>query len=562
MSRSSARRSTSGHAPPGRAVRAARDPPGPVHVGAVNSLQLGVEPFEVLDVVDAGDANIVPAWLERGHAMIYRKVLEVARPARSRSCSAATTRSPGRRHPAVAEARRPRSIGIVHFDAHADTANDDWGVLAGHGTPMRRLIESGAVDGRNFVQVGLRGYWPPHVFDWMQEHGLRWHLMREIEERGAEAVIDDAIAEALDGPDAIYLSIDIDVIDPGLAPGTGTPEPGGMLTARAAARRPPDRRAVELAGMDIVEVSPPYDHAETRRWPPTASLSRRSARSPCASAATRSVPLVAADRRRRSSPTGRIGTGRATARRLARCTTSTCGRPGRPRPVLALAAEPRPGPRAGRRHGPARRAAGRAATDVTGVDLDPAMLDRRAGRADGRRPPASGSSWSRPTCWTPPPGRRPLRARVHRAQLADAAGDPRRGSARPSRRSPRTSRRAAWQWSTCGCPTPTTSRRYDGRLILEWVRADPRRAPVVTKSGARPRCGDRHDALTVDLRRRLRRRASRRAAGSARTTCASCPPTTSSACRGGRAAGRALAGDYDLEPSGPAGAVVLIADAP
>ena len=164
---------------------------------------------------------------------------------------------------AVAEVRRPGSIGIVHFDAHADTANDDWGVLAGHGTPMRRLIESGAVKGSNFVQVGLRGYWPPvETFKWMQEQGLRWHLMREIEERGAEAVIDDAIAEALDGPDAVYISVDIDVLDPGNAPGTGTPEPGGMRPREVlrAVRRIASQ--VEVAGVDIVEVSPPYDHAE------------------------------------------------------------------------------------------------------------------------------------------------------------------------------------------------------------------------------------------------------------------------------------------------------------
>ena len=108
---------------------------------------------------------------------------------------------------------------------------------------MRRLIESGAVKGRNFVQVGLRGYWPPQeTFDWMKEQGLRWHFMREIEERGAEAVIADAIAEALDGPDSIYLSLDIDVIDPGMAPGTGTPEPGGMLTREVLRADPPDRR--------------------------------------------------------------------------------------------------------------------------------------------------------------------------------------------------------------------------------------------------------------------------------------------------------------------------------
>jgi agmatinase len=227
------------------------------------SLQLDVAPFEVLDVVDAGDAGIVPAWLERGHAMVYRKVLEVA-------SSGAVPIVLGGDHSitwpsasAVAQVRAPASIGIVHFDAHADTADQDWGVLAGHGTPMRRLIESGAVAGRNFVQVGLRGYWPPpDVLDWMRRQGMRWHLMREIEERGAEAVVDDAIAEALDGPDAIYLSIDIDVLDPGMAPGTGTPEPGGLLTRELlrAVRRIVG--AVPLAGMDVVEVSPPYDHAE------------------------------------------------------------------------------------------------------------------------------------------------------------------------------------------------------------------------------------------------------------------------------------------------------------
>jgi arginase family enzyme len=91
---------------------------------------------------------------------------------------------------------------------------------------------------------------------------MRWHLMREIEERGAEAVIDDAIGEALDGADAIYLSVDIDVIDPGMAPGTGTPEPGGMLTRELLRAIRRIVGAVELAGMDIVEVSPPYDHAE------------------------------------------------------------------------------------------------------------------------------------------------------------------------------------------------------------------------------------------------------------------------------------------------------------
>jgi arginase family enzyme len=96
----------------------------------------------------------------------------------------------------------------------------------------------------------------------MQEHGLRYHFMRELEERGAEAVIAQAIDEALDGPDSIYLSLDIDVIDPGMAPGTGTPEPGGMLTREVLRAIRQIVGVVELAGMDVVEVAPPYDHAE------------------------------------------------------------------------------------------------------------------------------------------------------------------------------------------------------------------------------------------------------------------------------------------------------------
>jgi len=113
------------------------------------------------------------------------------------------------------------------------------------------------------VQIGLRGYWPPPaVLEWMEEHGLRVHFMTEIEERGAEAVVADAIAEALDGPEMIYLSIDIDVIDPGMAPGTGTPEPGGMLSRELLRAIRQVVMAVDLAGMDVVEVAPVYDVSE------------------------------------------------------------------------------------------------------------------------------------------------------------------------------------------------------------------------------------------------------------------------------------------------------------
>ncbi len=241
-----------------RAIRTAT-----YHSGSLNSLQLGIQPFEWLDCVDAGDAPVTPADIGRAHEVIRRKVLEVAR-------SGAIPIVLGGDHSitlpsasAVAEAVAPRRVGVVHFDAHADAADSTWGVLLSHGTPMRRLIESGAVAGRNFVQVGLRGYWPPpETLAWMREHGMRSHFMTEIESRGAEAVIADAIAEALDGPEVIYLSVDVDVIDPGMAPGTGTPEPGGMLTRELLRAIRQVVGAVELVGMDVVEVSPPYDHAE------------------------------------------------------------------------------------------------------------------------------------------------------------------------------------------------------------------------------------------------------------------------------------------------------------
>jgi agmatinase len=237
-----------------RAIRASAYEPGTYH------LDLGIEIFEWLEVVDFGDAHCPHGLTEVGHGNIKARVAEVARRGiipvilggdHSITWPAAT---------AVAEARGWGNVGIVHFDAHADTADVIEGNLASHGTPMRRLIESGAVLGRNFVQVGLRGYWPPEdVFQWMQQQGMRWHLMQEVWERGIRAVIEDAVAEALDGAEHLYVSVDIDVLDPGFAPGTGTPEPGGM--APVDLLRTVRRLAMDtnLVAVDVVEVSPPYD---------------------------------------------------------------------------------------------------------------------------------------------------------------------------------------------------------------------------------------------------------------------------------------------------------------
>jgi agmatinase len=249
-----------------RAIRTAT-----YHSGDLWSIQLETSVLDRVRVVDAGDAPIVPSRLARALRVVHEKVWRVAR-------TGAVPIVLGGDHSitypsaaAVARSMAPAKLGIVHFDAHADTGAEVYGSLVSHGTPIRRLIEEGWVEGKNFVQVGLRGYWPEReTFDWMREQGMRWHRMIEIEDRGSEAVVADAIGEALDGADRIYLSIDVDVVDPGSAPGTGTPEPGGLLPRELLRAVRQIVSAVDLAGMDVVEVSPPYDTAEV-----TAALAHR-----------------------------------------------------------------------------------------------------------------------------------------------------------------------------------------------------------------------------------------------------------------------------------------------
>jgi agmatinase len=154
-------------------------------------------------------------------------------------------------------------VAVIHFDAHADTGNIEFGSLIGHGQPMRRLIESGAARGDRFLQVGLRGYWPPpDILEWMAAQRMRSFEMTEIVGRGLDDCLTEAFAIALDDCDGVFLSVDIDVCDPGHAPGTGTPEPGGLSSRQLldAVRR--ICYELPVLGMDVVEVSPPYDHAD------------------------------------------------------------------------------------------------------------------------------------------------------------------------------------------------------------------------------------------------------------------------------------------------------------
>ena len=121
-------------------------------------------------------------------------------------------------------------VSVIHFDAHADTGDTQFSSLLGHGTPMRRLIESGATRGDRFLQIGLRGYWPgPETLDWMARQRMRSYEMTEIGARGLRECLTEAFGVATDDCEGVFLSVDIDVCDPGHAPGTGRNHYGRAL---------------------------------------------------------------------------------------------------------------------------------------------------------------------------------------------------------------------------------------------------------------------------------------------------------------------------------------------
>lgn len=241
------------------------------HDGSRPHLALRVDALRDLTVLDAGDVEMYSGDVETSLASLEQAVHTVA-------AAGAVPLVLGGDHtvalPDATGVARHHGFGrvsMIHFDAHADTGDIEFGSLYGHGQPMRRLIESGALRGDRFLQMGLRGYWPgPETLAWMAEQQMRSFEMTEIGARGLEACLDEAFEIALDDCDAVFLSVDIDVCDPGHAPGTGTPEPGGLSARQLldAVRR--ICRELPVAGIDVVEVSPPYDHADI-----TAALANR-----------------------------------------------------------------------------------------------------------------------------------------------------------------------------------------------------------------------------------------------------------------------------------------------
>jgi agmatinase len=233
------------------------------HDGSRPSLAMRVDGLQDMRVVDAGDVELYSGDAVKSCADLEVVIEKIAR-------AGAIPLVLGGDHTitwpdvtGVARARGWGRVSVIHFDAHADTGDIEFGSLVGHGQPMRRLIESGAARGDRFLQMGLRGYWPgPETLDWMAQQGMRSYEMTEIVARGFDECLTEAFTIATDECDGVFLSVDIDVCDPGHAPGTGTPEPGGLSARQLldAVRR--ICYELPVMGIDVVEVAPPYDHAD------------------------------------------------------------------------------------------------------------------------------------------------------------------------------------------------------------------------------------------------------------------------------------------------------------
>jgi len=215
----------------------------------------GITPFELCNCADLGDTPVNPVDIEDTLKRVEDFYAQVVK-------QGIVPLTAGGDHlitlPIMRALCRDGPVGMVHFDAHTDTLDRYFGESKyTHGTPFRRAIEEGLLDPERTVQIGIRGaLYSNSDKDWGLEQGIRVIEIEEYNELGINAVI--AEARRVVGDAKAYVSFDVDALDPVYAPGTGTPEIGGITTYDAQ-RMLRGLRGLNLIGGDVVEVSPPFD---------------------------------------------------------------------------------------------------------------------------------------------------------------------------------------------------------------------------------------------------------------------------------------------------------------
>jgi len=218
-----------------------------------------VSPFDALQIADLGDMAINTFNLAKSIEIIEEGISDILK----YQCIPLTL---GGDHTltlpilrAMAKAHGP--VGLVHVDAHADINEHMFGEELAHGTPFRRAVEEGLLDTSRVIQIGLRGTgYADDDFDWPRQQGFRVVQAEECWHKSMTPLMAEVREQMGSGP--VYLSYDIDSLDPAYAPGTGTLEIGGLTTVQAL-EIIRGLKGLNLVGCDLVEVSPPYDQAGT-----------------------------------------------------------------------------------------------------------------------------------------------------------------------------------------------------------------------------------------------------------------------------------------------------------
>lgn len=219
----------------------------------------GVNPYDCARVADVGDA-----WVQSPYNL-ENSLQEIEAFYTRLHAAGVVPVSAGGDHsvslPILRAIAADRPVGMVHFDAHCDTGDDYMGSKFHHGAPFRRAVEDGVLDPERTVQIGIRGAVnDADIWAFSHDSGMRVIYMEEFYHMGVEAVVAEARRVAGDGP--VYVSFDVDGLDPVYAPGTGTPEVGGFSTLEALMMIR-GLRGLDVIGSDVVEVAPPFDPSGT-----------------------------------------------------------------------------------------------------------------------------------------------------------------------------------------------------------------------------------------------------------------------------------------------------------